>query len=108
MKTHRSSARKHPPARQILLGAIVFALGILSAGPGVRATEQMDGATNGNTTGEPFEGASINLPPLRANQNLALAIQSPDEASEADQLTKQLANLISSLISVPFQANEDW
>ena len=68
----------------------------------------MDGGTNGNTTGEPFEGASINLPPFRTNQNLTLAVESPDEASEADQLAKQLSNPIASLISVPFQANEDW
>ncbi len=68
----------------------------------------MDGDTNGNTTGEPFEGASINLPPFRTNQNLTLAVESPDEATEADQLAKQLSNPIASLISVPFQANEDW
>jgi hypothetical protein len=92
----------------IFLGAIVLTLGILSAGPGVRATEPMDGGRNGNTTGEPFEGASINLPPFRTNQNLTLAVESPDEASQADQLAKQLSNPIASLISVPFQANEDW
>jgi hypothetical protein len=93
---------------QIFLGAIVFTIGILSAGPGVRATEPMEGGTNGNTTGEPFEGPSINLPPFRTNQNLTLAVESPDEASQADQLAKQLSNPIASLISVPFQANEDW
>lgn len=93
---------------QISLGAIVFTLRILSAGPGVRATEPMEGGTNGNTTGEPFESPSINLPPFRTNQNLTLAVESPDEASQADQLAKQLSNPIASLISVPFQANEDW
>jgi hypothetical protein len=93
---------------QILLGTIVVTVGILSVSPGVRATEPMDGGTNGNTTGEPFEGVSINLPPLRTNQNVTLAVESPDEATQADQLAKQLNNPISSLISVPFQSNEDW
>src|SRR5213082_4102349 len=93
---------------QIFLEAIVLTLGILSAGPGVRATEPMDSGTNRNTTGEPFEGASINLPPFRTNQNLTLAVESPDEAAQADQLAKQLSNPVASLISVPFQANEDW
>ena len=73
----------------------------------IQATEPEIDA-NGNTTGEPFEGASINLPPLRTNQNLTLAVESSDEAAEADKLAKQLDNPISSLISVPFQANEDW
>ena len=77
---------------QIFLGAIVLTLGILSVGPGVRATEPMDGGTNGNTTGEPFEGAGINLPPFRTNQNLTLAVESPDEAAagrSASQTTFQ-------------------
>ena len=93
---------------QIVLGAIVLTLGILSVGPGVRATEPMDGGTNGNTTGEPFEGASINLPPFRTNQNLTLAVESPDEAAQAADLAKKLNNPISSLISVPFQSNWDF
>src|SRR6185503_5395902 len=54
------------------------------------------------------EGPSINLSPFRANQNLTLAVESPGEATEADRLAKQLSNPIASLISVPFQANEDW
>ena len=45
-----------------------------------RATEPEIDA-NGNTTGAPFEAASINLPPFRTNQNVTLAVESPDEAA---------------------------
>jgi hypothetical protein len=42
------------------------------------------------------------------DQNLIYAVESQTEADEADELAKKLNNPISSLISVPFQANEDW
>jgi hypothetical protein len=77
----------------------------------IRATEPRQLNANGETLGEAVSssiGASINLPPFRSSQNLTLAAESADDAAEADQLAKQLANPISSLISVPFQANEDW
>jgi hypothetical protein len=77
----------------------------------IRATEPPQLNANGKTLGEAVSssiGASINLPPFRSSQNLTLAAESADDAAEADQLAKQLANPISSLISVPFQANEDW
>ena len=94
---------------QVLLGSAVLILGILSAGPAIRATESEDVVTNGNVAGEPFEGAGLSLPfQTRKNFSLAAVTESSAEADEADKLAKELANPIASLISVPFQANEDW
>jgi hypothetical protein len=96
----------------IVLIVTVLTLGILSVTPGICANEASEVNLNGSAMGEPFApdaGASIDLAPFQINQNLTLAVtESPDEAAEADQLAKQLSNPVASLISVPFQANEDW
>jgi hypothetical protein len=92
------------------LGVAVFTLGFYSVVPGIRATEPPVVDTNSNTLGQTFgrdESASSDWP-FRTVENLTLAVESQAETSEADKLAKQLANPISSLISVPFQANEDW
>ena len=111
VERHRKDAVADVKRAQIVLAVTVFVLGILSVVPVVCAAESLQVDANRNAAAEPFApdiGPSINLPPFRTNQNLTLAVESPDEAAEADQLAKQLSNPIASLISVPFQANEDW
>jgi hypothetical protein len=88
-------------------------LGILSVGPGICANEASEVDTNSSVTGEGAAlggDAVLSLSPFRISQNLTLGAvaESSDEAAEADKLAKELANPIASLISVPFQANEDW
>jgi hypothetical protein len=96
----------------IVLIVTVLTLGILSVVPGIRATEPPEVDTNDNVMGEPSapgEGIALSSP-LKTTENLTLGAvtESSAEAAEADKLAKQLANPIASLISVPFQANEDW
>jgi hypothetical protein len=97
---------------EILSGVTVLALGFLLAVPTICATEPPEVDTNGNVMGERAtlgEDAALSLP-LRTTENFTLGAvtESSAEAAEADKLAKQLANPIASLISVPFQANEDW
>jgi len=96
----------------IVLGTTILALGIFSLVPIIRATEPPEVEANGSAIDEPFAsnaGVSLRLP-LRASENFSYGAvtDSSAEAAEADKLAKQLANPIASLISVPFQANEDW
>ena len=95
---------------QIVLGVTVLTLGIFSAIAGVRATEPPDVDANSDRVDEPLTldiRTAVGLP-FQTTQNLSLGTESSAEAAEADTLAKQLSNLISSLISVPFQANEDF
>ncbi len=107
-KDGRENLRQSP----LVFGVTVLTLGILSVVSGVRATEPSKVDANSNTIGETFApnvDASLRLP-LWASENFSYGAvtESTDEAAEADKLAKELANPIASLISVPFQANEDW
>src|SRR5438093_2002289 len=97
---------------KLVVGVTVLTFGIRSVAPGIRATESSKVDTTGNVMGEPAapgERVVLSLP-VTTTQNLSLGAvtESSAEASEADKLAKELANPIASLISVPFQANEDW
>ena len=96
----------------IFVRVAVLTLGILSVVPGIRAAEPSKFDTNRNGVDEPLTldiSAAVGLP-FHTTENLSLGAvtESSAEAAEADKLAKQLANPIASLISVPFQANEDF
>jgi len=97
---------------KLLVGLTVLTLGILSVVPGIRATEPSKIDTNSNSVDEPLTLDIRAAPgsPFKTTENLSLGAvtDSSTEDAEADKLAKQLANPISSLISVPFQANEDF
>jgi hypothetical protein len=102
--------RENVRESQLVLEITVLTLGILLVVPVIPAAEPSVVNANNNTPGQTFgrdDGVSSDWP-FQTVKNLTLAVESETEASEADKLAKQLANPISSLISVPFQANEDW
>jgi hypothetical protein len=96
----------------LVIGATILTLGILSVVPAICATEPPEVDTNSNSVDEPV---TLDIrggvgSPFEKTENLSLGAvtESSAEAAEADKLAKELANPIASLISVPFQANEDW
>jgi hypothetical protein len=97
---------------QVACGVAVLTLGFLAVVPVIRATESPEVDANKDAIGGPFApDARVSLGlPLQTGENLSLGAvtETPDQATEADKLAKQLANPISSLISVPFHASEDW
>jgi hypothetical protein len=112
IQNHRKDGADNVKQTPIVLGVTVLTLGFFSVVPGIRAIQPPEVDASGNVIGEPAalgEGALISLP-LKTIENFSFGTvtESSAEAAEADKLAKQLANPISSLISVPFQADEDF
>ena len=73
----------------LVLGATVLALGILSVGPSVRATEPPDGDTNGKPINDAF-APDVGVPvssPFQTSENFSLGAvtESPSEAFAAPE-----------------------
>src|SRR5438874_4381163 len=93
-------------------GIITFALLGLSTSQTLQATGTAAAGVSPDVTVDRFafdNSVPIKLT-LNATENLSFGAvsESSDENAEADKLAKQLSNPVASLISVPFQANEDW
>ena len=93
-------------------GIIAFALLGLSTSQTLQATGPAEAGVNHDAAVDRFafdNSVPIKLT-LNAPENLSFGAvsESSDENAEADKLAKQLSNPVASLISVPFQANEDW
>jgi len=84
-------------------------LGILSVGPGVRATEPMDGGTNGKPIGDTFapdSRVSLSLP-LQGSEDLTFGAvtESPGGEPDSSELNRELSDPVSSLWSISNQFN---
>jgi hypothetical protein len=94
---------------KLSVGVAVFALGILSVVPSIRATEPPDGDANSNTVGEPFASdASIPVRlPFRPGENLSLGAvtESSDGEESESELNRKLTNPVSSIWSISNQFN---
>jgi len=91
------------------VGSVAIAVAFFSS-PAVHA---LDVDANGTAIGPVPTNKTDTLPIASAlveSQNLSFGAisESPDEAAQADKLAKQLNNPVADLISVPFQANEDF
>src|SRR5215467_5592187 len=89
----------------------VVSVGVTFAFFSSPAVHASDVDANGNATGPVATNNTDTLPiasPLVEGQKLSYAAETAEEADEADKLAKQLNNPVASLISVPFQANEDF
>jgi hypothetical protein len=109
MKTYRSSARKHPTARQIVLGVSALALGILSVLPTICGAEPLQLDANGNAADEPFApDARVSLRlPLQTTENFSFGAvtESSDKEESASELNRELTNPVSSIWSIANQFN---